>query len=181
MKKEDTKTVIPDWIVEIGNQIKEQPKRCTAHPLWQVRCKEYIVTEEGYNDHHWILCCDDGEFFRSDIDEPIVAAEFLSAHYTDWFLTQVKEQKKDEFFEDFSDEEVFADAFDYSYETLPYGVNRIFVQEVEKVVSTHLTQNDANWFIERKQYDYPNLYTYIESAYWSPQIKKLQDWLVSLT
>jgi hypothetical protein len=39
----------------------------------------------------------------------------------------------------------------------------------------------AEQFIERKQHDYPKLYTYAESAYWSPQLRELQDWIKSLT
>ena len=76
----------------------------------------------------------------------------------------------------------FLESFDIEiYDELPKGVNKLFVQETEEIVTTHLTEADALWFIKRKQHDYPKLYTYVESAYWSPQLKQLQDWIISLT
>ncbi|MCH8553253.1 MAG: hypothetical protein LAT62_15045 [Natronospirillum sp.] len=63
---------------------------------------------------------------------------------------------------------------------LPDGMSVFPVQEVEEVISTHLTQSDAEWFIRRKQHDYPPLYTYVESACWAPQLRQLQGWLTFL-
>ena len=63
----------------------------------------------------------------------------------------------------------------------PPDVKKLYMQEIEEVVSTHLTEHDANWFISRKQHDYPPLYTYVVSAYWSPQLRELQDWIIGLT
>jgi hypothetical protein len=174
-------TKIPEFLIEMSNQMRNQPNRCTSHPFWQVRCKEYPVTAEGYNDHHWVLVNEDGEFYRSDIQELSIAAEYFKENYSDWFEVQVKDAKDDCFWEDQDDIEIFADSFDFDYEDLPDGINRVFVQETEKIISTHFTESDANWFINRKQHDYPKLYTYVESAYWSPQIKDLQEWIISLT
>ena len=80
-----------------------------------------------------------------------------------------------------SDLEIFAESFDYDFDDLPKGVNRCFVQEAEEIVTTHLTEFGALKFIKRKQHDYPKLYTYVESAYWSPQLRELQDWIIGLT
>ena len=93
---------IPDFLLEMSEQMNSQPNRCTSHPLWQVRCKRYLITAEE-------------------------------------------------------------------------------TEETEEIVTTHLTEADANWFIQRKQHDYPKLYTYVESAYWSPQLRELEDWIKQLT
>jgi hypothetical protein len=175
------KIEIPEFLIEMSKQMHVQPSRATADPIWQVRCKSYIVTAPGYNESHWILCDDDGEFYRSDIDNGIRAAEYFKDNYEEWFTEKLQEIKEDAFFDDMDDFEIFADEFDYDFEDLPDGVSRVSVQETEEVVSTHLTEQDANWFIKRKQHDYPKLYTYVESAYWSPQIKELRAWILSLT
>lgn len=162
------KTELPEFLIEMSKQMSEQPNRCTAHPFWQVRCKRYEPTQEGYNEHHWVLQNEDGEFFRSDTDESANSA--LLEMYPEF----CEQWEKDE-------EEDFLDMFDADYQELPSEVTKLYVQEVEQVVSTHLTEHDANWFIKRKQHDYPKLYTWVESAYWSPQVRKLQDWIISLT
>lgn len=164
------KAEIPNFLLEMSKQMSEQPSRCTAHPFWQVRCKRFVITEEGYNEHHFILCGDDGEFFRSDID-PCPNEALLERH--EEFCKQWSEENELDFLESYS--------FEDRAEDLPDGVKKLYMQEVEEVVSTHLTQHDAEWFIKRKQHDYPPLYTYVESAYWSPQLKQLQDWIINLT
>ena len=60
---------IPDFLLEMSKQMNEQDCRSTAHPFWQVRCKNFIVTESGYDEHHYELIDDDGSFYRSDSDE----------------------------------------------------------------------------------------------------------------
>jgi hypothetical protein len=58
---------------------------------------------------------------------------------------------------------------------------KIHLQETEEVVKTCLTEADANWFIQRKQHDYPKLYTYAESMCFCPQMIELRNWIMSLT
>lgn len=171
---------IPEFLLEMSTQMNEQPNRSTAHPFWQVRCKRYLVTAEGYNEHHWELVEEgEGVFFRHDLNSLLDAAEWFKENREEWFNARVLEAD-DEFWEGQSHTEIFVDSFDYDFESLPDGVSRVFVQEVEDIISTHFTEHDAKWFIERKQHDYPKLYTYVESAYWSPQVKQLQDWIKSL-
>jgi len=175
---------IPDWLIEMSRQMNSNPDRCTAHPFWQVRNKEYIPTAEGCNEHHWeIIDTDDCGFrvYRSDKDKDFtVIAEHLIDGERDW----CKEWFEIESDHDVFSEELFVDSFNEvfepDYHDLPDGYKRVYLQEVEEVVTTHLTQDDAEWFIERKKHDYPNAYTYVESAYWSPQLKQLQDWIKSL-
>lgn len=173
---------IPDFLIEMSKQMNEQPSSGTAHPFWQVRYKHYIPTECGYNAHHWELSDGEGVAYRSDKQSSVDAANYLRENYHHWFYEKLTDIIDDEFFEDgMTDEENFAACFDYDYEDLPDGVNRVFVQEVEEIASTHLTEHEAKWFIKRKQHDYPPLYTYVASAYWSPQLRELQDWIIGLT
>jgi len=165
------KTELPDFILEMSKQMSAQPARSTSHPFWQVRCKRYVITQEGYNEHHWILQNDDGEFFNSRSDVDGCPTEALLENYPEFCKQWGIDYGVD-----------FLESYDIEiYDELPGGVNKLFMQEIEEVVTTHLTEADANWFIKRKQHDYPKLYTWVESAYWSPQLKELQDWIISLS
>lgn len=88
---------VPEFLLEMSKQMREQDSRLTAHPIWQVRCKRYASTQEGINEAGYEI--------------------------------------------------------------------------IEEVVSTHMTEADAIAFIARKGHDYPTLYTYVESAYWAPQLR----------
>lgn len=162
------KATIPDFLIEMSQQMNTDPNRSTPHPYWQVRCKRWLPAPEGYSSDHYVLVDDDGEFFNSRTGdcENTALLERHPCFAGEW----IKENERD-----------FVPNFNIDTDELPEGVTKIWLQEVEEVVSTHLTQHDAEWFINRKQHDYPQLYTYVESAYWSPQLKQLQDWIKSLT
>ena len=175
---------IPKFLIEMSKQMHTQPNRSKSDPFWQVRCKRYMVTEEGYNDHHFELCHDDGSFYRSDTDENRVGISYLVENHFDWCVNYVKYHSFNEE-ENVTDEgeiyEFMDDHFDTESDELPSEIRKVHMQEHEDIVSTHLTEADAKWFIGRNQHNYPNLYTYVESAYWSPQIKELRAWILSLT
>ncbi len=162
------KLLLPNFIFEISEEINKQPNRCTSHPFWQVRCKRFVPTYDGYDEHHKVLVDDGGEFWRSDKCEESHIFDYLEDYYSEWV-------------EDNGGIDQIKIGFDIEWFEFPENIVCLPVREVEEVVSTHLTQSDADWFIERKQHDYPPLYTWVESAYWSPQIKQLQDWLKCLT
>ena len=177
------KTQIPDFLLEMSRQMNEQDSRATSHPFWQVRCKRFLPVEVGYNEHHWELVDNEsGVVYRSDTDSPEKAAQYFQEIHEDWFKCLVTDCLEDPALYHHVDAVVvFSESIDLENEDdFPSGVSRVYVQEVEEVVSTHLTQSDAEWFIKRKQHDYPPLYTYVESAYWSPQLRQLQDWIISL-
>lgn len=166
------KNAIPEFLLEMSQQMRTQDSRSTSHPFWQVRCHRYIPTEQGYNDHHWEICGDEGVIYRSTEEIELLQdylienhSEFLNARNEYHDAVDIGEWLRDDINED----------------DLPDGLRMIYVQQVEEVVSTHFTEHDARGFIERQQHNYPKLYTYVESAYWSPQIRKLQDWIISLT
>lgn len=167
------KKEIPDFLLEMSKQMREQDNRCTAHPVCQVRCKRYMPTEEGCSDVGYELVTDDGDVvyrsYRAEEDE---------------LETLLLEDYREHFEPVQGDEEFAEDAvigFDPASDDLPDGLRIVFVQQVEEVVSTHLTESDAKWFIRRKQHDYPPLYTYVASAYWAPQLRELRAWIISLT
>lgn len=184
---------IPAFLLEMSKQMNEQPSRCTAHPFWQVRCKRYLVTEEGYNESHWEICdTDDGiTLYHSEKDDSYKDLfKHIFEHEAEWLVDWIGYEcdKEVEFVADEIDEalfdelyDLFEDKFDPDYVDLPDSIKKFHMQEIEQVVTTHMTQADAEWFIKRKQHDYPKLYTYVESAYWSPQLRELQDWIKSLS
>lgn len=167
------KTEIPAFLLEMSKQMREQDNRCTSHPFWQVRCKRYIPTEEGYSNVGYELVTDDGDVvyrsYRAEEDE----LETL-------LLEDYREHFEPALFDEESPEDAVA-CFDPTNDELPNGLRLVYVREAEEVVSTHLTEADAMWFIRRKQHDYPPLYTRVESACWAPQLRELQDWIISLT
>lgn len=172
----DNKSIaIPEFLLEMSKQMREQPSRSTSHPFWQVRCKRTLPTEQGHNEIGYEIISDDGIVYRSyDADEEDLE-QLLLTDYPEF----CKKWRDDMDIGDTVDEAI--SSFDPADDDLPDGLRLVYVQEFEEIISTHFTEHDANWFIRRKQHDYPKLYTYVESAYWSPQIQKLQDWIISLS
>lgn len=170
---------IPDFILELSRKLNEQPSRATAHPFYQVRCKRPYVTMEGYDSEYFEVVSDGGVVFSSDWknhdckDEHL--AEYLIENYYEWLCDTFEGVEV-------IDVDFLLENYDFDEcENLPDELTKIWIQQVEEVVSTHLTLDAAEAFIKRKQHDYPKLYTYAESAYWSPELRQLQDWLKQLT
>lgn len=177
-------TEIPEFLLEMSKQIRYQDNRCTAEPIYQVRCQRYVVTEEGYNESHWELHAPDSD------GRPIYST--LSGFINDDYHSEFYEENEDwcnfELVEAGFDPtlESFIDNFDfYEYKNdcndWPYDYKVIHMQETEEVVKTCLTESDAEWFIKRKQHDYPKLYTYVESMVFCPQMIELRNWILSLS
>lgn len=153
--------------------MNKSPKRCTADPFWQVRYKSFLVTQEGYSDHHWELCCDEcGSVYRSDIHGEEKAIEHIREMYPCYY------KKAQEYIQDNGKMEL--EDFIY-WNDLPEGLRKLHMQEVDEIAWTGLSEAGAKAFIERKQHDFPKLYTYVESAYWSTELKAVMDWLKSLS
>jgi hypothetical protein len=170
---------IPDFLIEMSNQMRSQPTRCTAHPLWQVRCNRLLPTEEGHNQKLWEIFHDEGVAFTEGGD-PADFFDYLIEYHPDFCKNWAEYESPA--YEPGGDVRLALES-DYRIgeDELPKELRLIHMQEVEEVVSTHFTEAEALAFIKRKQHDYPKLYTYVESAYWSPQIRALQDWIISLT
>tara|TARA_R110001583_G_scaffold58417_3_gene174231 strand:- start:2983 stop:3528 length:546 start_codon:yes stop_codon:yes gene_type:complete len=171
---------IPAFLIEMSKQMHEQDNRITAEPIWQVRYKQYLVTECGYNEHHWEIFDTDGctVLFTSQNSECSTLAEHIRESDPDWirdFMVDFDQES----FEDALYREINSRWFDF--DDLPDGLVQFYMQEIEVIAKTCLTEADANWFIKRKQHDYPKLYTYVESMVFCPQMIELRNWIMSLT
>ena len=168
------KAEIPEFLKEMSVRLNEQDGRCTSHPFFQVRCKKFLVTEQGYGEHHYEIVCDCEVVFRSDRDD---LSEFAMQ---DDFIGFWEKHAEDEGIDSVNDINVSVDSWVFDEFLEAHDLNLVYVQEVEEVVSTHLTEADAKAFIARSQRKYTELYTYAESAYWSNDLRQLQDWIKSL-
>ena len=165
---------IPEFLKVMSERMNNQDGRCTAHPFFQVRCKRYLVTAEGYSDHHFEIVCDDGTLFRSDTDD---FNDFVEGEeYAEYWKHVSIVEGVDSIFHSVDD----VNGYLFCEFLEEHDLNLVYVQEVEDIVSTHMTEAGANEFIARKQHDYPKLYTHAESAYWSSELKQLQYWIKSL-
>ncbi|KAA1217106.1 hypothetical protein AWJ09_04390 [Vibrio cholerae] len=186
---------IPDFLIEMSKQMHEQNNRITADPIWQVRYKKYLVTEQGYNESHWeIAATEEGCTLYhsqndSDYQELIL---YLIDNHPDWMREWAEEYADMEIELDDGEmmleeleldrlTDAFNSSFDPDWHDLPDGVKKFHMQEIEVVVKTCLTEADANAFIQRKQHDYPKLYTYVESMVYCQQMIELRNWILSLT
>ena len=179
---------IPKFLTEMSEQMNNEDNRCTADPVWQVRCKRTRPTSSEYTDIFEFVETDEYSvvaksnateevnqqivnYLDCDVNDlPIVLEEWVDAR-TDLGELSNGEEKIDYFIEN----------FDCDYDELD-GFSTIWVEEYEDIVQgAFLTEQDANWFINRKQHDYPKLYTYVESMYFCPQMKELRGWIKSLT
>lgn len=171
------KTEIPEFLLEMSKQMNEQPILCTDHPLFQVRCKREITCAEG-REWFWVLvdaCQDNHEIYSTITCDSDYFFDYIRENKPN--LVEAWEEDKSCDFNPYN----FDIERDY-YDLDQFGqIEKVPMQIIEEVVSTHFTQHDAERFIERKQHDYPKLYIYVQSAYWSPQIKQLQDWIKNLT
>lgn len=184
---------IPNFLLEMSRQMHEQDNRITAEPIFQVRYKEYLVTEEGYNEHHWeIIDTEDGTtLFHSEASQDYSdVAMYLIEQHPDWIKdwscnnmdanielvdSEVDEDDYDRLIESINND------FDPDLDDPPDTLKKLHMQETEVVVKTCLTEADAKAFIKRKQHDYPKLYTYVASMVFCPQMIELRNWIMSLT
>lgn len=176
---------VPEFLIEMSQQMHQQSSRCTAEPIWQVRCKRYLVTAEGYNEHHWELLSEDGDVvYHSEKCDKDDLIEHLTNNFSDWCSEWHENALDDELChagQDFYS--AFTEWFDVEidYDALPEPIRMIHLQEFEDVIKTCFTEADALAFIARKQHDYPKLYTYVESMVFCPQMIELRNWIMRLT
>ena len=168
--------------------MNNEDNRCTADPIWQVRCKRTRPTNEAFSDifeiidregDHCLVATNDAD---EDVNEQIVS--YLECDPDDLPVIFESWVDGDSGYLNFSGQEkidYFLENFRCDYDELE-GFELFWVEEYEDIVQGgFLTEQDANWFIKRKQHDYPKLYTYVESMYFRPQMKELRGWIKSLT
>lgn len=179
------KIEVPAFLLEMSQQMHSQDNRCTADPIWQVRCKRFRPTDRNYSDRFHVVDRENdfslvADSFLGDINEQIV-------NYLDWDeddLPVCLEKWVDKRCAGLSNGQekidYFTENFDSDSDELD-GVETVWVEEYEDVVKSCLTEADALAFIARKQHDYPKLYTYVESMVFCPQMIELRNWIMSLT
>lgn len=184
---------IPEFLLEMSKQVNEQGNRATADPMFEVRYKKYVITEEGYNEHHWEVIDDEGNSrYHSEKDDNFnELAEYLFEHYREWCVEWIEDNDVGydmspySWPDDYSEIKVFQHTFNkefsFSSHELPDELKKFHLQEIEVTLNTHFTEADANAFIKRKQHDYPKLYTYAVSLCYCENMKKLRDWIKDLT
>jgi hypothetical protein len=179
---------VPQFLIEMSEQMNNEDNRYTADPVWQVRCKRTRETSEEYTDmfqvvetdDHWVVAkSESDESINQQLvnhldcdpeDLPIILEEWVD-EMTDLGELSSGDEKIEYFIENF-------DCHIYDLD----GFRTVWVEEYEDIVmGAFLTEQDANWFINRKQHDYPKLYTYVASMYFAPQMKELRGWIKSLT
>lgn len=176
------KEEIPDFLIEMSKQMKSQNNRLTADPLFEVRYKTHLITQEGYNDTHWEVVCEDGyTLYHSENSENLgILSEYLLDSDEGWCKSWCEENEiefsADNFMSSFEDDF----DFDFDYFDMPEGVRKFHMQEIEVTVNSHLTESDAQAFIDRKQHDYPKLYIHAISMCYCENMTKLRNWIKSL-
>lgn len=178
---------IPAFLLEMSQQMHQQSNRCTAEPIWQVRCKRWRITESGYSDTFEFIDIENEHSLAAtnredtEINQQII--EYLNCDPDDLpiVLESWVDRENDECLSGEDKINYFLDNFDHEIDELE-GFKLFWVEEYEDVVKgAFLTEADANWFIQRKQHDYPKLYTYVESMVFCPQMIQLRHWIMSLT
>jgi len=181
---------IPDFLMEMSKQINTQDNRITAEPVWQVRCKRLRVTAEGFSDLIQIVETEDdyrvvaSSSGEGSINEQIIKyldcdPEDLPVNIEKWV-----DDREDCEMSGVEKIDFFIENFDckYDLDDLEYSFERFAMKEYEDIVKgAFLTEADAEWFIQRKQHDYPKLYTYVESMTYCPQMIELRNWIMSLS
>ena len=182
-----SKTIeIPEFLIEMSKQLNAQNNRITADPIFQVRHYDYLVTEKGYDESHWELF-DHNEcavvYSSKEHYDNVMASENFEENNKEWCNNWIAENIDSECI---GEDSAFTDFFDFqrhyeSGEDWPDGCNVIHLQKTEKIIKTCLTEADCEAFIKRKQRDYPELYIYVDSMVFCPQMIELRNWIMSLT
>ena len=180
------KSEIPQFLIEMSKQLNEQDNRITADPLFEVRYKKYLVTEQGYNESHWEIVSDNGDslYHSENSKDYNELAGYLFDVELDWCKEFAHSYIDDfEIIDEESFEEwqvMFDQTFDPDIYDLPDEYKVFHMQEIEVTVNSHFTEADAKAFITRKQHDYPPLYTYAISMCYCWNMIELRKWIMSI-
>lgn len=167
---------IPKFLIDMSEQLNTQDNRITADPIWMVCYDKKHVTADGYHQFT--------EYAVNDGDYRIVFSTEEGSLADNKHASEFLIENHPEFCQDWekSSQEDF-DCFNFENEIydLPKGIEEFHMIRRQEIVKACLTEADANWFIKRKQHDYPKLYTYVFSMCYCPQMIELRQWIMSLT
>lgn len=179
---------IPQFLIEMSKQLNEQNNRLTADPMFEVRYKQSLVTESGYNESHWEIIHEEGDtLYHSGKSESYdELAQHLFDYENEWCYSFL-DDKGERFIDDdatYTESEFvdfFNKEFDHEWDDLPSEYKKLHMQEVEVTVNSHFTEKDAQAFINRKQHDYPKLYIYATSLCYCWNMIELRNWIKGLS
>lgn len=179
---------IPKFLIEMSEQMNVEDVRCTAEPIWMVCYDKWLTCADGRGDKEIYLINDHSEYAECDNESEVIT--YMHDNHTDWIHSiKVQKYEDDCLCDDYDSLEHYLESDDFEldldYSTYVYPTNleieKICMQKEMTVVKACLTQNDADYFIGRKQHDYAPLYTYVFSMIYSPQMIELRGWIKSLT
>lgn len=150
---------IPDWLIDMSNEMRRQDNAITAFPLYVVkeRIPFYL---ESYSDF-------------SIPNSSYVKNVFANPDDTDDGLT---------FFD--SEDEVYQyyrEEMDYDEEDLDeMEVEEYHMYEMQRTRAVFFTRKEAEELIERIPYKLSDPFIYVESLHESDELKQLTSWIVKL-
>ena len=162
--------------------MNNEDNRCTADPIWMVCHDEWLTCADDRGDKTILLLCDDDNHIECDIDDHTKIFEYLYESHNEWCIEYIATYGDEDELDAFYELCNILDVNDGLASSLPEGVTteELCMQKTMKVINSHLTLDGANQFIDRKQHDYPKLYTYVYSMYFCNQMKELRNWIKSI-
>ena len=177
------KVEIPDFLVEMSQQMQSEHNRMTQDPIWQVCYDDKILTEEDYSDGFRIVTSEGYMLFDS---QSCTDASHFIDNAVDSFEELVDAYNKEKNEGDSESSFSFKDDFDidYDFEDSCFddddAYKKYYYTKVRTVVKSCLTEQDAEAYIERKQHDHCPLYTYVYAMDYCPQMIELRNWIKGL-
>ena len=162
------KVEIPEFLIELSEQLNTQDNRMTADPIFAVCYDKKLPTDEDHAEGYEWFDPEDADVIGDDDD----LITYLKEHHSDFVKDHCDECE-------LYIEELTVD--DLEYYDLPAGIRKEFYLKEQTFVKASLTEVGAQQFIDRKQHDYPPLYIYAYSMCFQWQMIELRKWLMSLT
>lgn len=162
---------IPEFLKEMSKQLNDQDNRITAEPIFCVYYDDKIPTDSEYSDDY---------FYRDDEGTVLDFEDYIDS-LLDSYDCEVEYINK---LLEFAGCDELGEVTEYDlseFGEYAFGVDKVYYLKEKKFVKASLTEADAQYFIKRKQHDYPPLYIYVESMIHQPQMIELRNWIKSLT
>ena len=174
-------TEIPEFLIEMSKQLNTQDNRITAEPIFNVQYTKWLTCADDRGDKTVVFISDGGEYTEFEMDDISGFCKYFSEYHSEWLAEVLKNEDGD--FQCLEEEigdlnEINWVSFDWPESV---DVEKIDLQKTTEVVKSCLTESDAQWFIQRKQHDYPKLEIYVESMVFCPQMIELRKWIMGLT
>lgn len=170
---------IPNFLIEMSGQLKEQDNRMTADPIFMVCYDKWLTCANGRGDKEIYLMSDGGDYNEFDTEDELF--DHLKENHSEWCSELILSTGECEGDIESISEYVDIDDLEFSDSSRDFTVEKICMQKEMCVVNSHFTEYGAKRFIETNQHNYAKLYTYAFSMYRCHQMKELRQWIISLT